>query len=184
MSLRSSVSIALAGLLLAATAQAQQLLPEHSSIEFVSRQMGVPVSGKFTRFDGDIRFDPKQPEQASIRLTIDTGSATLGIKETDVELPKPEWFNVPQFPQATFVSSGVKSTGEGQYEVAGELSIKGQTQAVTVPVTLAQDGSQGTASGEFSIKRLGFGIGDGDWADTSMVADAVQVRFKLALDGL
>lgn len=184
MSLHSSVSIALAGLLLAATAQAQQLVPEQSSIEFVSRQMGVPVSGKFTRFEGDIRFDPKQPEQASIRLSIDTGSATLGLKETDVELPKPEWFNVVQFPQATFVSSDVKATGEGQYEVAGELSIKGQTQAVTVPVTLAQDGSQGTASGAFAIKRLGFGIGDGDWADTSMVADEVQVRFKLALDGL
>lgn len=184
MSLRSSVSIALAGLLLAASAQAQQLVPEQSRIEFVSKQMGVPVKGQFTRFEGDIDFKPAQPEQARIRLNIDTGSATLGIKETDAELPKPEWFNVPQFPQASFVSSSVKATGEGRYEVTGELSIKGQSQPVTVPVTLKQDGSHGTAEGEFAIKRLGFGIGAGDWADTSMVADEVQVRFTLALDGL
>lgn len=174
----------LASLLLAATAHAQQLLPEQSNIEFVSKQMGVPVSGKFTRFEGDIEFDPEQPEAASIELRIDIGSATLGMKEVDVELPKPEWFHAAEFPQAVFTSSDVKSTGDGQYEVSGELRIKGQSQAVIVPVSLERDGDQGTASGEFTIERLVFGIGDGDWADTSMVADEVQVRFKLALDGM
>ena len=179
-----ATALALGSLLLAGAAQAQQLLPEQSSVEFVSKQMGVPVSGRFTRFEGDIRFDPEQPQDASIALSIDTDSATLGIKETDAELPKPEWFNVLKFPQARFVSSSVKATGDNSYEVAGELSIKGQSHPVTVPVELQRDGDQGTASGEFTIERLGFGIGDGDWADTSMVANEVQVRFKLVLGGL
>lgn len=181
---RQATALILSSLLLAGAAQAQQLLPEHSSVEFVSKQMGVPVSGKFTRFEGDIRFNPDQLEDASITLSIDTGSASLGIRETDAELPKPEWFNVLQFPQARFVSSSVKATGDNSYEVAGKLSIKGQSQPVTVPVELQRDGAQGTASGAFTIERLGFGIGDGEWADTSMVANEVQVRFRLALSGL
>ena len=53
-----------------------------------------------------------------------------------------------------------------------------------VPVTLAQAGTNATASGAFAIKRLDFKIGDGDWKDTSMVANDVQIRFKLTLTGL
>ena len=55
---------------------------------------------------------------------------------------------------------------------------------VTVPVTLAQSGATTTATGTLPIKRLAFKIGDGEWADTSMVADEVQVKFKLALTGV
>ena len=53
-----------------------------------------------------------------------------------------------------------------------------------VPVTLAQSGTTTTATGAFPIKRLSFKIGENEWADTSMVADEVQVRFKLALTGV
>jgi polyisoprenoid-binding protein YceI len=53
-----------------------------------------------------------------------------------------------------------------------------------VPVTLSAAGANHTATGAFTIKRLEFRIGDGEWADTSMVADEVQVTFKLALAGL
>jgi polyisoprenoid-binding protein YceI len=53
-----------------------------------------------------------------------------------------------------------------------------------VPVTLSQAGAVTTATGTFTIKRLTFKIGEGEWADTSMVADDVQVKFKLALSGV
>nr|MCU0957838.1 YceI family protein [Hydrogenophaga sp.] len=55
---------------------------------------------------------------------------------------------------------------------------------VVVPVTLAQSGGTTTATGTFPIKRLSFRIGEKEWADTSMVADDVQVRFKIALSGM
>lgn len=170
--------------LAAAQTAAARLLPAQSEIVFTSKQMGVPVEGRFKRFDAQIAFDPRQPQAGSVALTIDTGSATLGIPETDAELPKAEWFATARFPQASFRSSGIKALGGGKYEVAGKLTIKGRTRDLIVPVTLAQSGGTGTATGSFTLERLPFKIGDGEWADTSMVADGVQVRFKLALTGL
>jgi len=173
-------------------ARAQQiLLPDQSEITFVSRQMGVPVAGRFQTFSAQLSFDPARPAESSVVLTVDTGSATLGVKETDAQLPQPVWFNVPQFPQATFTSAAIKAAGDdkpGRYEVAGALALKGVTQDVVVPVMLTQTQTPGgtltTATGTFTLKRLAFKIGENEWADTSMVADEVQVRFKLVLTGL
>lgn len=162
----------------------QKLLPAQSEIVFVSKQMGVPVEGRFKKFDAQLQFDPAKPQTSRIDFTVDVASATLGVPETDAELPKPVWFNVPKFPQATFRSSSVKALGGGRFEVAGKLSIKGLSQDVVVPVALSAQGAQTVASGAFALKRLGFKIGENEWADTSMVADDVQVKFKLALSGV
>ena len=68
--------------------------------------------------------------------------------------------------------------------MAGKLSIKGVAQDVVVPVAMTQAGAVTTAVGSFPIKRLTYKIGEGEWADTSMVADPVTVKFKLALNGV
>ncbi|MBI3101835.1 MAG: YceI family protein [Burkholderiales bacterium] len=180
-------SLALIGglALTALPAQAQQqLVPAQSSIEFTAKQMGVPMQGQFKKFDAQVAFDPAKPATSRIRFTVDTGSATMGARETDAELPKPVWFNVAQFPQATFESNAIKALGGGKFDVAGKLTIKGTSVNVSVPVALAQSGATTTATGVLPIKRLAFKIGDGEWADTSMVADEVQVKFKLALTGV
>jgi len=180
-----TTGLVMAAALLSLSAQAQQkLLPAQSEIAFVSKQMGVPVDGHFKKFDAQIAFDPAKPEASKIAFSIDMGSATLGAPEPDAELPKASWFNALKFPQATFQSSAVKKLASGKYEVAGKLSIKGHAQDVVVPVTLSQSGASTTASGAFAIKRLTFKIGENEWADTSMVADDVQVKFKLALTGV
>lgn len=168
----------------AAPACAQQVVPGQSEIAFTSKQMGVPVDGKFRKFDAQVAFDPKKPETAKIAFTIDLASVSLGVAETEAEIAKPDWFDTKKFPQASFQSSAVKAAGPGKYEVAGKLTIKGASQNVVVPVAIAQSGAATTASGAFAIKRLDFKIGDGDWKDTSMVANDVQVRFKLALTGV
>ena len=178
-----SVLALAAGFTAPACAQ-QKLGPAQSEIAFTSKQMGVPVDGKFRKFDANVAFDPKRPEAAKIGFTIDIGSATLGSAETEAELVKPDWFNTTLFPKATFQSGAVKASGPGKFEVAGKLTIKGSSHDVVVPVALAQAGSNTTASGSFTIKRLDFKIGDGDWKDTSMVANDVQVKFKLTLTGV
>jgi polyisoprenoid-binding protein YceI len=171
--------------LAAGTALAQQkLLPAQSEIVFVSRQMGVPVEGRFRKFDAQVTFDPARPQASRIAFTVDTGSASLGAPEADEELPKPVWFNVAKFPQATFQSSAVRALGGGRFEVAGRLAIKGRSHDLVVPVQLTQAGAVTTASGSFTIRRLLFAIGENQWADTSMVADEVQVKFRLALSGV
>jgi polyisoprenoid-binding protein YceI len=162
----------------------QKLLPAQSEITFVTRQMGVPVEGRFRVFDGQIAFDPQKPQEGRMVFSVTTGSASLGVAEADEELPKPVWFNVAGFPQATFQSGAIKALGGGKLEVAGVLSIKGRQQPVVVPVQLGQSGAVTTASGAFVVKRLAFAVGERQWADTSMVADEVQVRFKFALSGV
>jgi polyisoprenoid-binding protein YceI len=166
------------------TAPKAQLVPAQSEIAFTSRQMGVPVDGKFRKFDAQVAFDPKKPETASIAFTIDLGSITLGAPESEAEVVKPLWFNVARFPQASFQSTSVKATGPGKFDVAGKLNIKGNARDVVVPVALAQAGAATTATGAFVIKRIDFKIGEGEWADTSMVANDVQVKFKLQLNGV
>jgi polyisoprenoid-binding protein YceI len=179
-----SLGLALLATAPLATHAEQLLVPAQSEIQFVSRQMGVPVEGRFKTFDAKVVFDPAKPASSSIVFSVDTGSATLGVRETDAELPKADWFNVAKFPKASFQSTAVKRLQGNQFEVAGKLSIKGVSSDVVVPVTLAQNGAQTTATGSFAIKRLTYRIGDNEWSDTSMVADPVQVKFKLTLTGV
>lgn len=181
----------LAAALLAAAAAAslplaaqQRLLPAQSEIAFTSRQMGVPVQGRFRQFEAQVEFDPKQPEAARIALRIDLASAAIGTSETEAELAKPGWFDTRRFPQASFASTSVKAAGPGRLEIAGKLTLKGSSRELVVPVTLQRSGEVTFASGSFPIRRLDYKIGDGDWSDTSLVADEVLVRFKLALAGV
>ena len=167
------------------TASAQQaLVPTQSAINFEAKQMGVPIKGHFQKFDAKIAFDTAKPETSKIHFSVDTGSATMGVTETDAELPKAEWFNTAKFPQATFDSTAVKALGGGKFQIDGTLTIKGNVQKVSLPVTLTQAGATTTAVGTLPLKRLSYKIGDGDWKDTSMVADEVNVQFKLALTGI
>jgi len=162
----------------------QKLIPAQSEMAFTSKQMGVPVEGHFKKFDAQVAFDPAKPETGKIAFTVDIASATLGAPEADAELPKATWFNTAKFPQATFQSSAIKGLGGGKFEISGKLSIKGSVHDVVVPVSLSQNGATTTANGVLTIKRLAYKIGEGEWADTSMVADDVQVKFKLALSGV
>jgi polyisoprenoid-binding protein YceI len=153
-------------------------------VAFVTKQMGVPVDGRFKKFDAQINLDPKKPEAGSVSFVIDTASASLGVPETDTEMPKAIWFNVAKFPQATFKSTAIKGLGGGKFEVAGKLDIKGSTRDVVVPVAITQSGGTSTATGSFVIKRLDFKIGEQEWTDTTVVANDVTVKFKLVLTGL
>jgi polyisoprenoid-binding protein YceI len=180
-----AASLAATALLIANPAFAQQKLnPAQSEVGFQFKQMGVPVDGKFTKFDAQVSFDAAKLATSKVNFTVDIASATLGDKATDAELPKATWFNTAKFPQATFASSSIKALGAGKFEVAGKLSIKGVAQDVVVPVTMTQAAAVTTAVGTFPMKRLTYKIGEGEWADTSMVADPVQVKFKLALTGV
>jgi len=188
---RTLYSLTLAAALLAAAVdpihaqpQPATLVAAGSEIVFTTRQMGVPVEGKFGSFSAQIALDPKKPETGSVAFRIDTGSARFGSAELDAEVPKPTWLSVARFPQASFQSSAIKAAGPGKFEVAGKLTIKGSVRDLVVPVQVAQAAGNSTASGSFTIKRLDFKVGEAEWADTSMLANDVQVRFKLVLTGI
>jgi polyisoprenoid-binding protein YceI len=193
MSIRTLSASAALGLALAAAAGAPsavaqprpaQLQAAGSEIVFTTRQMGVPVEGRFGSFGAQVVLDPRKPESGRVSLSIDTASARFGSAELDAEVPKPTWLHAAGFPQATFQSSRIQASGPGRFDVAGTLAIKGITRDIVVPVQLAPAGAQHVASGSFAIKRLDFKVGEGEWADTSMLANDVVVRFKLVLAGL
>jgi polyisoprenoid-binding protein YceI len=177
------LSASIIGVSGAASAQ-QKLIPAESEIAFISKQLGVPVSGKFKKFDAEVSFDPKKPDAAKVSFTVDLLSADIGNSETETELKKPGWFNSAKIPAATFQSSSVKALGAGKFEFSGKLSVKGITQNVIVPVTVTQSGGKTRAVGSFNLKRLDFKIGDGDWNDVSLVANEVVVNINLSLTGI
>ena len=161
----------------------QALVPAQSELTFVAKQLGVPLNGRFKSFTAQSAFDPKAPQTSKIAFQIDLGSVAVSA-DADTELVKPDWFNTAKFPKAIFQSSAIKALGGGRYEVAGKLNIKGNSRDLVVPMQLSQAGALSTATGGFALKRLDFKVGDGDWADTSIVANDVQVKFKIVLHGV
>jgi polyisoprenoid-binding protein YceI len=152
---------------------------EKSTLTFVSRQMGVPINGRFPKFSAQVSFDPARPDAGKVSISIDLVSIDAGSRDANDEVVGKLWFNAGAYPTATFVSSGIKSLGGGNYEVAGSLTIKGKAQAMTAPFSFRSEGNSGIFEGGFVVKRIDFAIGEGPWADVSMVADNVQVNFRV-----
>ena len=165
-----------------ALAQAPRKIdPSKSSIRFVTKQMNVPVEGQFKRFDATVAFDPAKPEATKAEFEVDLGSIDMGSDEGETEAKTRAWLNVPAFPKATFTAESVKASGPGKFTAAGKLTIKGISQPVTAPFTLADAAGTRTVEGQFPLKRLQFKIGEGPWSDTETVADEVLVRFRFVL---
>lgn len=166
---------------LAQGAEFNALQADKSAISFVSRQMNVPVEGSFRKFSASIRLDPARPEAGQARIEIDPGAIDAGSDEANDELKGKLWFNVRDFPRATFTSSTVKALGNDRFEVSGKMSIKGKTLEVRAPFTLRQEARALHLEGGFPLKRLDYGLGTGVWVDTSVVADEVRIKFHFVL---
>ncbi|HZW72514.1 MAG TPA: YceI family protein, partial [Caldimonas sp.] len=158
---RSSLRGFAAALLFVGAANAQspapaRLVAAQSEVAFQIKQSGVPVDGKFRRFDAQLALDPKAPQGGSVTVSVDTASATVGFAETDVELPKAPWFNAAKFPRATFQSNAISALGGGRFQAKGRFELKGTAHDIVVPVAIVQNGPQSTATGEFVVKRLDY----------------------------
>ncbi|WP_207004500.1 YceI family protein [Trinickia mobilis] len=150
-----------------------------STVIATSRQMNVPIDGKFTRFSAQVTFDPGKPTNGSASLSVETSSFDLGDTSYNEQARGKAWFDSSTYPNATFVSSAIIPTGNNQLKVTGKLTIKDKSQSVTVPVTVTQQGATQIFDGAFPIKRTQFDIGTGEWKDTSIVADEVVIKFHV-----
>lgn len=153
-----------------------------SSVTFFYKQMNVPMDGKFGKFSAQLAFDPAKLGKAQAKIDIDVASIDTGSAEANEEVAGKLWFNTKQYPAASFVSTGVKALGGNRYEATGALSIKGKTRNVVTPVTFQSNGASGVFEGTFAIKRLDYGIGEGEWTDVSTVADEIQIKFHLVVN--
>ena len=150
-----------------------------SAVTATARQIGVPMEGKFRKFDAAVDFDPARLASSSAKVEIDVASFEIGDADTTKEVKGKDWFDAAKYPKAVFQSTAIRNGAAGKYEVAGKLTIKGKTQDVVVPATYRQEGGTQVFEGVLPIKRTAFNIGDGEWKDTSVVADDVQIKFHI-----
>jgi polyisoprenoid-binding protein YceI len=150
-----------------------------STVIATTKQMNVPVDGKFRKFSAQLNFDPAKPTAGNANVSIDTASYDLGADDYNKQAQGKEWFDSKTYPNATFVSSAIAPAGGNQYKVTGKLTIKGKSQTVVVPVTIASQGNTQTFDGSLPIKRSQFDVGTGEWKDTSVVADEVVIKFHI-----
>jgi len=154
-----------------------------SSIEFTGTLAGGDFTGQFQRFVAAIAFDPANLAGSRFRVEIETGSANTADADRDVALAGSDFFATSRWPRATYEASQFAATGPGQYEARGKLTIRGIARDVPVTFTFkpAADGRNAMLSGRASVRRLDFGIGQGEWQDTKWLGDEVRVRFNLTL---
>jgi polyisoprenoid-binding protein YceI len=172
-------------LLAAGQAGAQGVLIDKSEIRFITRQMGANVDGRFRRWKANIVFVPKDLGRSKADFDIELGSVDLASDELEAEIKRASWFDTAKFPVAHFASSAIRDLGGDKYEIVGQLTIKGITHDAVVPITLKKDASgNSVAEGNFTLKRLDYKIGEGQWADPETVANDVIVRVRMVLPPL
>jgi polyisoprenoid-binding protein YceI len=174
----------LAALLLspAAFAAVRQADAASGRLEFSATQADAKFNGAFRRFKVALEFDPAHPEQGRLDVTVDTASIDTQDAERDEILRGADFFWIEKYPQAEFHAARFERAGTG-WRAPGELTIRGVRKPVPVTFTLEQASGSGPAvmKGSASLNRLAFGLGQGDWASTEWVGDAVDVRFELKL---
>lgn len=136
----------------------------HSEAAFQVRHLLSRVRGRFTSFSGTITFDETQPRDASVSFTIDAGSIDTNQPDRDAHLRSADFFAVDQFPTLTFESTTVTPRGDARFDVAGDLTIRGVTRRVTLPVTylgIARDPwghDKAAFETQLTINRKDFGL--------------------------
>jgi polyisoprenoid-binding protein YceI len=155
-----------------------------SSLEFSFLQAGATNKGKFTRFPVSFDFSPDALPGSKLDVTIETASLDSGDQERDDTIKSADLLSVAKFPQAHFTATQVNKTATG-FEAVGQLTLRGVTRALTVPFTFRTATENGAAvgymNGKVNLKRLDFGVGQGDWKSTESVGNDVGVAFALRL---
>lgn len=173
------VPVLLTGLL-SAMAYAAPIDASKSTVTSTGKQLGVAVTGSFKKISGDVTLNAAQPAQSSAKIDIDVASYDMGMPEYNKNLLTPEWFDAAKYPKATFRSTSIKGSG-ANFSVTGQFGLKGKVQNVSFPVTVKTVGATQVFDGTLTVKRTAFGVGSGDWADTSVVADDVAIKFHIVV---
>ncbi|HET7757813.1 MAG TPA: YceI family protein, partial [Steroidobacteraceae bacterium] len=190
--MRHPVPAALLALTLAALARGAAppavahyaLDPAKSSLEFTFLQAGARNKGSFRRFNVSLDFTPADPGTGRLEVRVEVGSLDTGDQDRDDTLRGADLFDVAKYPQARFSATHIARTANG-YAAGGSLTIRGVTRATTVPFTFREATERGAAvaymAGSTVVRRLDFGVGQGDWQATDQAGNEVTVSFALRL---
>ena len=157
----------------------------HSSIGFVVRHaMVAKVRGSFNEFAGGGYFDAENPANSHLQLTIQVKSIDTRNADRDNHLRSNDFFDMEKFPEITFVSTAFNRVDNENYQVTGDLSVRGVTKAITVDLAYL-----GAAVDPYQNHRLGFEgkatINRKDWGvnwNAALEAGGVLVGEKVTLE--
>lgn len=165
--------------------------PVHSEVGFSVKHMMVSrARGTFDKFDTVIEADVENLTDAKIEIIIDAASINTRNEDRDNHLRSADFFDVEKYPELTFVATDIKSKGDNEYDVTGDLTIKDVTKPVTLDVTFegqSKDPMGGATvagfSGQTKINRKEFGLTWNAALETGgvLVSDEVKIHFELEL---
>lgn len=157
------------------------LLPGNSSLGFAATWEGSVFRGVFNRFDVLIKFDPADLAASSFEVRIDVTSARTGSRERDEGMAEPDWFDFAVYPVARYRATDFQSIGGDRFQANGQLELKGVVHPVPVTFSWRELPGKAELAGGASVRRLDFGIGQGDWASDEIIGLLVEVEFSLEL---
>lgn len=174
-----SVPAARAAAAARAPGPAYTLLAPQSSLTYSFIQAGARNQGRFRSFTAT--FDPAA---GRLSVVIDMRSFDTGDQQRNEVLGGRDFFDVARYPRSRFTATRIDKTATG-YEAIGSLTLRGVTRPVTVPFTWrtarVQGRPVGYLSGQLVLRRLDFGIGQGQWHSTAWLGNSVTVRYSLVL---
>ena len=147
-----------------------KVAPDAKAITWQATQAGGSFEGACSAFDADVTFDPADLATSSVAVRIDMAKCLTGEATKDTYLPQVPWFDVASFPQATFEAKKFRHIKGDDYMADGSLTLKGVTKPVSLPFTLVIDGKTAHVTGETTLQRLAFGVGDGAQLSAPSVA--------------
>jgi cytochrome b561/polyisoprenoid-binding protein YceI len=150
-----------------------------SALTFTTSWSGDAVQGRFDKWKADILFAPEALDRSKVTVSIDTSSAQTGDAQRDASLPAPDWFDTATHPKAVFTATKFQKTGEDRYVAHGSLSLRGVTRPVDLPFRLKITGDKAQMSGDASLDRTAFGVGQGEFTATDQVPAKVAVHVQL-----
>ena len=158
--------------------------PANGSLEFSFVQAGAQNKGSFRKFSVALDFAPGNLAGSRLAVAVDVDSLDTGDRERDDTLRGPDLFDAAKFRQARFVATRLTKTGSG-YDAVGTLTLRGVSREVHVPFTFRTAVEQGREvaylAGRTVIRRLDFGVGQGDWKSTEWVGNDVGVAYSVRL---
>jgi polyisoprenoid-binding protein YceI len=162
---------------------------DHSGVGFSIRHFVSNIPGRFKDFDGVIKYDAQNPAASSVSFTIQAASIDTDNSDRDNHLKSPDFFDVAKFPTLTFSSTSVKAVDANTLEVTGDMTIKGVTKKVTVPVDIlgTVKGPRGEKAGfetTFTLDRKEYGITWNRALDTggAILGDDVKISISVESD--
>ena len=157
--------------------------PAASRFTFGATLSGGDFEGAFGSYTADIVFDPADLAGSRFSVVVSTASARTGDQERDTTLVGPDFFATSKWNSATWIADRVESTGPGRWTAHGRLTLRGVTRNQDIAFTFVEQPAAGTArlAGTALVRRLDYGIGQGDWQDTSVLGNEVRLAFDLVL---